>query len=416
MSPGDDVEAVIERSRRERHAVRRRRSLTALGVSASVTGTWLVYVTAAGHWGRVGDVWASAVTMVAGSFVAGSTPQGGGAVAFPVFTKVLDVPAEIARSFSLCIQTVGMGAATASILINRRRIEVGSLLIVTPVAVLSFVVATALMTDSDAPFAPSTLPGSYVKVTFTLIIAAMAVVVYRTYRQPLLERIDELPVRGPRITVALVLAGLLGGLAASLVGSGADVLAYVVVVVLVGVNPRVGVATSVVVMTAVSVAGFVQLGLVDGQLDVSVADGQVLAVGGQAVTGLEVTSGDLFGFWLAAVPVVVWGAPLGSLVSSRVTDRRLVTFVVALATAEVISTVLFLDELRSDPALVAYGLVGGTVVIGGLVLLHRHRRALLGLPPVDPTATHTRESLDVAPSFGAELDPLSSEEAPDADR
>jgi hypothetical protein len=60
--------------------------------------------------------WRVAVTMVFGSLVGGGTSEGGGAIAFPVFTKLLHIAAPIARNFSLAIQTVGMGAASLAIL------------------------------------------------------------------------------------------------------------------------------------------------------------------------------------------------------------------------------------------------------------------------------------------------------------
>ncbi len=50
--------------------------------------------------------------MVFGSFVAGSTAAGGGAVSFPVFTKLLHIPADEARTFGLLIQSVGMTMAS----------------------------------------------------------------------------------------------------------------------------------------------------------------------------------------------------------------------------------------------------------------------------------------------------------------
>ncbi len=71
--------------------------------------------------------------MLFGSFIGGSTPLGGGAVAFPVFTKLLDVPAPVARSFALSVQAVGLSVAAVTILLTRRPVEgralvVGSLL------------------------------------------------------------------------------------------------------------------------------------------------------------------------------------------------------------------------------------------------------------------------------------------------
>ena len=54
--------------------------------------------------------------MCLGSFIAGATSEGGGAIAYPVMTlgpwKIAPL---IARDFSLMIQSVGMIAAGASI-------------------------------------------------------------------------------------------------------------------------------------------------------------------------------------------------------------------------------------------------------------------------------------------------------------
>lgn len=166
----------LEEGKQERTRLARRRARTAVAVSAAITLIWLIYVTAAGHWGRVLDNWAAAVTMVFGSFVAGSTPQGGGAVAFPVFTKVLDVPAEVARSFSLAIQTVGMGAAAAAIFINRRRVETKAVLLSLPFATAGFVLALWLLTDGSTEFREGRIPGPYIKVSFTLVVGAMALI------------------------------------------------------------------------------------------------------------------------------------------------------------------------------------------------------------------------------------------------
>ena len=49
-----------------------------------------------------------AITMIFGAFIAGSTSEGGGAVAFPVMTLLLHIIPEVSRDFSLMIQSVGM--------------------------------------------------------------------------------------------------------------------------------------------------------------------------------------------------------------------------------------------------------------------------------------------------------------------
>jgi len=419
---GPDLESLLAAGLRDRQAARRSRARMALAVSALVVVGWLAYVSAAGQWGRVADSWAAAVTMAFGSFVAGSTPQGGGAVAFPVLTKVLEVPTSVARSFSLCIQAVGMTTAAAAIVINRRAVEWRAVGVAIPIAGAGFLAGLLLLGLPGEPFWPSRLPASYVKVTFTLTVVAMALVVALTYRRQLLERLSRLPRLGRRGYAALAVAALVGGLASSLVGSGADVFVYIFLVVLLGISPRVGVPSSVVVMAAVSVLGLLVLGIVDGQLDIALnASGDVVAVGGQAVTEtagggvayaepgapLEPLPGgrfDLFGLWLAAVPVVAVGAPLGSWAASRITDRQLVAFVGILAAAELVTTAVFLDDLRRDPALAAYALGGLALIGAGLWALVRSRRRILGLAGVELDASFTRDRLDVGRRYREELE------------
>ena len=392
-------------------------------MSLGVTVVWLVYATAFGQWERIVNNWYAAITMVFGSFVAGSTPQGGGAVAFPVFTKLLEVPADVARSFSLCIQAIGMGTATLSILIHRRTVEWRAVAVGAPVAMASFAAAMFIFAEADEPFWPSRLPGPYVRVTFTILLASMAFVVYLGTRIRIRKVDAALPPLNTRLYVALVLAGLIGGVVSALTGSGADVLIYLFIVVVLGLDPRVGVPTCVIVMTAVSVLGLIMLGIGDGQLDVVLSGGStgdVVALGGQPVTGVERagfvmaeygTGGaeltalrfDLFGMWIAAIPIVAWGAPLGSYVAGRMKARQLVHFAVLLALAEVISTVVFLDELHEPGGLIVYTVVGMALVGGGLYLLAKYRRVIFGLPGLSLDESLGRTHLDVVPGYEEQL-------------
>ena len=69
--------------------------------------------------------WYYPVTMVVGAFVAGSTPEGGGAVAFPVLSIFLNIDRVLARDFSMMIQSVGMTSASIFIL-TRRNTDLGN--------------------------------------------------------------------------------------------------------------------------------------------------------------------------------------------------------------------------------------------------------------------------------------------------
>jgi len=414
---------VIAAARAARQAVQRRRSRTTIAMLATITAAWFVYVTVAGHWVRVGNNWQATLTMVFGSFVAGSTPQGGGAVAFPVFTKVLEVPSEVARTFSLSIQAVGMTAASIGMIIGRRLVEWRAIIIGGASAVVSFLVALFLVSDTSKPFWPAVLPAPYIRVTFTLVLASMAFIVYLGTRVPIRKVDTSLPPMNARLYVALVVAGILGGVFSALTGSGADVMIYLFIVVLFGVDPKVGVPSCVMAMTAVSIVGLLVLGIGDGHLSVQLSEGttgEVVAVAGQSVSMVEVdgrtapafTAGedglpakrfDLFGLWLAAIPIVVWGAPLGSWFASRINARQLVIFAGLLAAAELITTIIFIPDLHRVSGLSIYAVVGLVSMLLGLYLLARYRRVIFRLPPLSPEETLHRGSLDVRPGYERHL-------------
>lgn len=67
-------------------------------------------------WYLYENEWPISLTMVFGSFIAGASAEGGGAVAFPVFTLLFDMSPYTARNFSFAIQAIGMTSASLLIL------------------------------------------------------------------------------------------------------------------------------------------------------------------------------------------------------------------------------------------------------------------------------------------------------------
>ncbi len=94
-----------------------------LVIAAIVWFVWLAVLGPAGAYGYVADNWPVALTMVFGSLVAGATSEGGGAIAFPIFTKLLQVAPADAKLFSLAIQSIGMTAASLVIVLMRLKVE-----------------------------------------------------------------------------------------------------------------------------------------------------------------------------------------------------------------------------------------------------------------------------------------------------
>lgn len=347
------------------------------GIPAAFTIAWLIFVITQGHLGRVSDNWRAALTMLFGSFVAGSTPQGGGAVAFPVFTKVLAIPASVARSFSLVIQATGMVAASLSILLAGRKIDVKALGIGVAGSTVGFIFGLFVLGDPSTPFWESRIPPAFVKVAFTIVIFAVAVIVRVCMKAE--AKYDRVEDWGGRSITVMTGFAVVGGIFSSLAGSGADVMLFVFIVLVAQVSPRVAIPTSIVAMATVSVLGLGILGIWQGQLDIGLneAGSEVVSVAGDAFGPESAVRFDLFGIWLAAAPIVVWGAPLGAWLAARLPERTVILFVAFMALLEVATTAIFLDDLRSNPVLIAFFVIGLIVVYTAIPRLDRLSRWIM---------------------------------------
>jgi len=345
-------------------------------LSGLATAIWAVAVLAFGHLARVVDHWESSVTMLFGSFLAGSSPEGGGAVAFPIFTKGLEVPSPVARTFGLSIQAVGMTMASISILLSGRPFHRRAVLVAGPAAIGGFAVAVAAFGRPEELFWSSSIGAAWVKASFSILLATTSILMLRHLRSA--PDRDLLALAwNRRLDVGVVCVAAAGGFLSSLTGTGANIVLFLFLVVLVGVAPKEALPSAIMVMAAVSVVGLVLFGLVDGQLDVDVVGDRVVAVGGRAAD-LDAGRADLLGLWLAAVPVVVWGAPLGSLAASLVAEHQLVRFVAVLAAVEVATTFLLVPELRTEVSLVLYLVIGLAALPLAFVVAQRRRLSLFG--------------------------------------
>ena len=356
-------------------ALARLRPRLVWGLPATFTLSWLVFVLWQGHLARVLDNWQAAVTMIFGSFVSGSTPQGGGSVAFPVFTKVLEIPAEVARSFSLLIQASGMVMASATILLAGRRIDRKAVGVGVAGGAIGLLFGLYVLGRPDAAFWPARIDPAYTKVTFTVFIFAVAMIVSKCAARS--TRYDQVPSWSTRSTGVLLMFAAIGGVLTSLTGSGVNVLIFMFVVLVADVSPKVAIPTSIISMATISVFGALVVVVGGGHLDTVVRDVdgtvELTAVGGQPFGPADFQHFDIFGLWLAAAPIVVWGAPLGSYVAHRVSERTVIRFVAAMAILEVATTVLLLDRLRSDWPLAAYGLIG--VMLAAIAIQRLERLA-----------------------------------------
>lgn len=333
---------IVEAARARRAELQRIGNQRSTSLAVSVLFVWVVAVLATGQLDRVRANVPAAITMIFGSFVAGSTPQGGGAVAFPVFTKLLGVSAADAKTFSLSIQAIGMGSASAVIAFTGRAVDRRALRLTVPAAIAGFLSGSFL-------FSFVSLPTAYLKVIFTLLVVTAGGSTWLSRRNAIIEQLPAAPLESAITRRLVLLVSVAGGVASALFGSGADVAVYLLLTIVLGVRPSIGVATSVVTMAAVSVVGFT-LALLTGQLAPVTAPGAV----------------DVFGMWLAAIPVVVIGAPIGSWFAHNASASTLARFIAGLAVVELLSTVIFLDDLRTDFALAGFATIGLLTTIAGI--------------------------------------------------
>jgi len=255
--------------------------------------------------------WRIALTMVFGSLVGGGTSEGGGAIAFPVFTKLLHIAPRDARNFSLAIQSVGMGAATLSILYLRIPIERRALLWAGIPGILGVVIGSYFV----APH----IPPVFVRTSFTVLVSSMGVALLLVNREKNVGRNSIMPLFGPRERSILIAAGLIGGVTSALVGTGENSIVFMVMVLLFRVSEKVVTPTTVVLMTMATIPGFLL-----------------------HVFLLKDFTPTVMGYWLAALPVAVIAAPMGALICSYMKRHSIVYLLLFLIALEFSSTLLLI--------------------------------------------------------------------------
>ena len=299
-----------------------------LGIALLVWALWLAVGGRAALHHLLAD-WQVALTMVFGSLVGGGTSEGGGAIAFPIFTKLLHIAPRDARNFSLGIQSVGMGAASLSILYLGIPIERRTLLYAGIPGIIGVLLGAAFV----APL----IPPVFVRTSFTVLVSSIGVALLLINREGNVLRNELLPVFDGSVKVILMAAGLVGGVVSALVGTGENSVVFLVMVLLFRVSEKIVTPTTVLLMTMVTIPGFLFHLMV-----------------------LKDVTPAVLGYWQAATPVAVVGAPLGALICSYMTRHSIVILLLVLIGLEFLST-LFLVPMSKPVLFVSVA----TMVIAG---------------------------------------------------
>lgn len=305
--------------------------------------SWALLVAFGGHLETVLAHWPISVAMAAGSYVAGSTPMGGGTVGFPVLVLLLDLPATLGRDFSFAVQSVGMTSASIYILCSRQPLEWPML----RAAMLGSLIGTPLGIFLLAPYASDL----FVKLLFAGMWCSFGLLH--------LARIRELAGREGIAPMNLSFdhrigfsVGLVGSITvASITGVGIDMLLYVVLVLLCHADLRIAIPTSVLLMAFTSLVG----------ISVKLAFGTVMP--------------GTFEHWLAAAPIVAIGAPVGALVVSRMGRRSTLIVVSVLCVAQFVWTLVHERDVLT-PWTLGAALLGVALFLLAFQQLYRHGQRL----------------------------------------
>ena len=305
---------------------------------------WAVLMFGFGLLPEVVRQWPMALVMILGSLVAGSTPMGGGAVSFPFLVLWLGIRPDIARNFGLVIQALGMTSAMIFILCRRVPIQ-GRMLIWT---ILGAAAGMLIGTVGIAPHVAS----NFVKLTFACMWMSFAILTIAKNRE-FCSITGVRPIEKPVAMRVGLLVGLTGGIIASIIGLGVEMALYTVLVLLYRCDLKIAVPTAVSAMAMTSVMGLaVHLWLGDIPRDVVMK-------------------------FLAAGPLVIFGAPIGTYIVSVIPRIRTLYVVSVLCVVQFVWT---LNRLERTPTEWMFVAVAMTLASAAFYWMYRRGRR-----PVKPS-------------------------------
>lgn len=267
---------------------------------------WALYMASNNLWGLFSENWFMTATMAFGSFIAGASSEGGGAIAYPAMTLLFKIEPDVARNFSFAIQSVGMSFAAIWIFISGIKIEKNYLLLAGAGGFIGIIFGSFYIVPLIKP--------DYAKmmfVSFWLSFGiALAVVNFIHQR----ESINQLPNLSLFQKTELFMVGILGGFFSSVLGNGLDICTFSYVVMKYGLSEKIATPTSVILMASNAIVGFIIHLFI-----------------------LDTFQTDAFQYWLVCIPIVIFGAPLGAYTITLIGRKTIAGILVVIIVAQFIT-------------------------------------------------------------------------------
>ncbi|PFX18919.1 hypothetical protein AWC38_SpisGene16693 [Stylophora pistillata] len=227
--------------------------------------------------------------------VLGMTSEGGGTVAFPIMTLAFSIAPEVARDFSLMIQSCGMTAAAFTILWMHVQLEWHSITLCSIGGIFGMIIGLEFI---DPQLTPAQKKMGFVCVWFAFAFALF--LLNRYHKRKTYTTIPEFKLWK---LIVLLLTGLIGGIFSAIAGSGVDICSFSVLTLLFRVSEKTATPTSVVLMAGNTAVGFYWRQVIQ-----------------QAV------SAEAYYYLAVCVPIVVLGAPVGSVIGRHFHRQVLASF------------------------------------------------------------------------------------------
>ena len=238
--------------------------------------------------------WATVITMIFGSFIAGASPEGSAAVAYPIFTLILKIEPAVARNFAFAIQSIGMTSASLLIIGMRLKVDWNYIIFVTIGGVVGLFLGTYYVVPYVSPV--------QAKLFFVSLYLSFGIALWIQNRRPKREVFEKIEDFKNSDKVRLIAFGLVGGIISSIFGTGINIFTFCLMTIYYRVSEKIATPSSVIIMTIETILG--------------------LFIHTQLTKDFQP---EAFEIWLACVPFVAVFAPLGAFVISKMPREGIAT-------------------------------------------------------------------------------------------
>ncbi|MEY4539652.1 MAG: hypothetical protein RLZZ306_1409 [Bacteroidota bacterium] len=238
--------------------------------------------------------WATVITMIFGSFIAGASPEGSAAVAYPIFTLILKIAPAVARNFAFAIQSIGMTSASLLIIGMRLKVDWNYIIYVTIGGIIGLFLGTYYVVPHVSPV--------QAKLFFVSLYLSFGIALWLQNRRPQREVFEKIENFKNSDKGKLIIFGLVGGIISSIFGTGINIFTFCLMTIYYRVSEKVATPSSVIIMTIETILG--------------------LFIHTQLINDFQP---EAFEIWLACVPFVAVFAPLGAFVISKMPRKGIAT-------------------------------------------------------------------------------------------